>query len=174
MKRYVIRLALLVIFGSFFIACSSGKNQVTGKKIEIKYMGTAKPGDWIQVDEIKLTHKGTDTVALSLKDTLYTQKNPMDYFYDNAETCMCLPASLLFEQIRDKWFGVPVSNPYMSYHFVKIFNINSQIVDKADYYEFENKPGFMINGIVRILNTEGSDIRVRTSPNYPALITIVE
>lgn len=169
----------LLIVGLFtlMIGCTAqdGEKYVLAEKIYIKYMGTAKHGDWIKIDGITFMHLAPDTTGQST--------NPeFDYKILSEDTLQKysgmfpLPVTNIFDNAggAGDWVRSQTSPADLAKELISQINLanydESDVLLEKLTYGYEGNQLTIASGEVVMFRKDGGDIRVSTSDGYPAYI----
>jgi hypothetical protein len=157
------------VFPLFMIACDSIREaEFTGKTIEINFNGEFDTNDWIEIDGIRFEHQLLDTTGV-VKATY----DPLNGYHDHpikSNVCI-IPPTTVYVGLIDTWGQFVLNQAQLAYYFTAVFNrvMNSP----AQRYEFLSNELVLFGGKVTFVRTDNSSIHIKTSKNYPALISVI-
>jgi len=170
MNRNLIIVCLAALL--FTTACGQRGKYVESDVIEVEFWGDIEPGDWIEIDGLKLVHAKNDTISGCDIEYFhdYTSVNEANISDDH----FFLPSSKYYVCVEEGSWAESVINPGDITHdllsamndFAKIDGVTLQLPYKNSTNLYE-----MAIGKLRLVRTDGKPIRISTSADYKAQIS---
>ncbi|MGD8748455.1 MAG: hypothetical protein PVI44_08305 [Balneolaceae bacterium] len=142
-------------------SCGSGLHPQTysGHVVQISYSSTdtLKNGEWIQIDRWKFPHIGNRLEARNVNFSLPT-------------------TSVIFDTLDNRRKVKTKVSPYaMGLHIARYLDIiNRDSLRGRPLYLIPDIASLSVRGTFRLLKSDSSMITVKTSPHYPAQISVIQ
>jgi hypothetical protein len=179
MEKMKIGVKEIMFFGllALVVACGGGETEkyVLGEKIYIKYMGVAKDGDWIKIDDVKFMHISPDTTGQGSNQEFNFNTASNDTVL-NEENVFLLPVTNTFDNAGGSGIWMPTINSSGDIATELISQINLANYDESDVLLEKSKYGYegnqltIASGEIIIFRKDGEKIKVSTSDGYPAYV----
>lgn len=170
------RIILFFMLSCLFIV-SCKERVIEARSITIKFSEPIPPDSWIEIDGTVLYHFANDTLSDDSKNVLGQDiLVPQSLVAENPEYIF-LSASKIYNWSKssNSWLMIEVSNAEMAATYVASINEwqvkltqSFDILDRI--YLFPNNQFELFKGEVTLKRADDQPMRIKTSPNYPALI----
>lgn len=161
--RWVLLISILCLFG----CDTTREGTLKGKTIEIIFKGKFNTNEWIEIDGMRFVHQITDTSGVV--NVLYDAFE--GYREQQVEDNSCIiPPTEVYIGLGDKWGVQRINQSQMAYYFIMVFNRVMNNNNQVDYRILSTDP-MIFSGRVSFTRIDGKTIHIRTSKNYPALVT---
>ncbi|MBO3700699.1 hypothetical protein [Roseivirga sp. E12] len=152
-------------------ACGQRAKYVESDVIEILVWGDIDPGEWIEIDGLKLVHAKNDTLSGC----------QIDYFHDyvtvndgnTSDDHFFLPSTTYYVCVDEgKFTESRISPGDVTQNMLSAMNDFAKIEGASLQLPYKNGTNLyeMSQGKMRITRTDGKPIRISTSANYKAQI----
>lgn len=156
----------------FTTACGQRAKYVEADVIEVLFWGDIAPGEWIEIDGLKLVHAKNDTISGC----------NVEYFHDyvtvngsnSADNHFFLPSTKYYICIEEgKWAESTISPGDVTQNLLSAMNDFAKIDGASLQLPYKNGTNLyeMATGKMRIERTDGKAIKVTTSADYKAQIS---
>ncbi len=167
---------LIVVFVvCLFIAtaCGQSAKYVESDVIEILVWGDIEPGEWIEIDGLRLVHAKNDTTG---------GECDLEYFHDyvtvneanTSDDHFFLPSTKYYVCVDQGQFTeTQISPGDLTQNMLSAMNDFAKIDGASLQLPYKNETNLyqMAQGKMRIVRTDGKPIRVSTSANYKAQVS---
>lgn len=157
-----------------FVATSCGQRAkyVESDVIEILVWGDIDPGEWIEIDGLRLVHVKNDT----------TSGCEVDYFHDYVKVNEANTSNDHFFLPSTKYYACVVEGQFtetqispgdLTQNMLSAMNDFTEIDGASLQLPYKNETNLyeMAQGKMRITRTDGKPIRISTSANYKAQVS---
>lgn len=163
-----------IVFAALLLSCGKQNKYVESKVLEIEYWGEIGVGEWIEVDGLKLYHTMNDTTVIGCRQDyqhLYTDVNT------GKTDSLFLPSTEFYRCISNGKFSIgKIGKAEQAYNLISALNAYAPIAQESLTFPYKNLNNTLMTtfGKLKLVRTDGKEIRISTSEGYKAEIKVVK
>lgn len=165
---------LIIVFAALLLttACGQRAKYVESDVIDVLFWGDIAPGEWIEIDGLKLVHIKNDTISGC----------NLEYFHDYvtvndaniSDDHFFLPSTKYYVCVEEGQFSESLISPGdITQNLLSAMNDFAKIDGSSLQLPYKNSTNLyeMAIGKMRIVRTDGKPIKIATSSDYKAQIS---
>lgn len=163
-----------LVIVALLLSCGNQKKYVESEMLAIEYWGEIAEGEWIEIDGLRLYHAMNDTTITGCSPDyshLYTDVNT-----GNSDS-LFLPSTEFYRCISNGRFSVgKIGKAELAFNLISAINDFSPLAMGSLELPYKNLNNTLLTtyGKLKLVRTDGKEIRVSTSEGYKAEVKVVK
>lgn len=163
-----------LVIAALLLSCGNQKKYVEAEILAIEYWGEIGEGEWIEIDGLRLYHTMNDTTVTGCSpdyEHMYTDVNTGD------SDSLFLPSTEFYRCISNGKFSIgKIGQAEQAYNLISAINDFSPLAQQSLALPYKNLNNTLLTtyGKLKLVRTDGMEIRVSTSEGYKAEVKVVK